>query len=135
MDVTKIRKQLAATRAEANRLKAELDNADPLSVVASDAIEYVRLRRYRTQLKTERNACACDKEKVNEEGIMAEDGGPCWKDYGGVTDEWCNTCKKRQDLHSQYKQAIQDCGVALRRLMRSAARSEARNDRNLSDVR
>lgn len=89
----------------------------PIDAVYSAGVRWIRARDERLRLKKTRNELLCDHERIREdkEGFEQRIGDACWKGhheqngYGGsvwVTNrqpgEWCDSCKRRDEVHRQY---------------------------------
>ena len=88
------------------------------------AIRWNKMRREALDLKRARNTEDCERTfSLNDSSTEPEDAGqrlyerwhPCWREE---TDDWCESCLRRQRFHDSYLAAAKSRGALLRRLER-----------------
>lgn len=112
--------------------------------IADAAIAWNYARRHALVLKNLRAAEQCENEAGYERETDSPAVPPCWKtyvaDYTGdgillARDQWCEPCKRRQEIHLEYREVVKHRGAALRRLERIATKPSDSTDGDAERLR
>ena len=106
------------------------------------AILFDQARREAVRIKFERGACLCELAERAEPETNWDGTDPCWKNWqDGPEDrtlaaesEWCDTCRRRQRLHEQYRVAMKIRGARMRQFFRLALKAWEL-DRQVAEVK
>lgn len=97
--------------------------------IAEVAIVFVEFKREAERLRQLRVTTYCDRAEPNGGTGLVDRSQeePCWKgreDRGEdrrllvAPENWCDGCKKRQEIHEHYRAVVKKRGVAMTTLMR-----------------
>lgn len=97
--------------------------------IAEVAVAFIEFKREAERLRQLRVTTYCDRAEPGGGTGMGSDRtqeDPCWKgreDHGEdrrllvATVNWCDGCKKRQEIHEHYRKVVKQRGVSLRTLI------------------
>lgn len=98
------------------------------ALVVGRALAFDAASKETMRLRRERAACRCEVAEPPEPEVGSEGVGPCWKQWeedfedDGVVSrrrpqgEWCETCRRRQQLHDAYCASLPKTAGAKRSL-------------------
>lgn len=99
------------------KVEAFRDVFDAYMRVGDTGSRWFQARAEAERLEEERNGILCVNERIvtGEESWDYREGKSCWKgantgpegeyEHNVHPDEWCEPCKRRADLHAQWKRA------------------------------